>query len=242
MKPLIGITSGEIINKDEPWASHVYGQKGSYSEAIVAAGGIPVFIPFLPEAELNDLYARLDGIVFAGGNDINPTLYGEKSSPLTVDVTPERDRVETQLMQWALNDDKPLLAICRGFQLFNAVCGGTLYQDITEEMPGASNHLLSTHQKDYTFIAHTLKVAPDSQLARVTGSTQLPANTHHHQGVKKVAPDLHAVAWAEDSLVEALEHPGKKFAIGVQCHPESLFAHDSKWATLFSEFIAASRV
>lgn len=240
MKPLIGITTGEVINKDEPWASTIYGQKYSYSEAIVAAGGIPILIPIMPEAQLKSLYGRLDGIVFAGGNDLNPSLYGEEKDPLTVDVSDVRDKQETILMTWTLADNKPMFAICRGFQLFNVVLGGSLYQDIAKSLPESSNHELSSHQQDYTFIAHRLKLAPTSKFALISHSLQMDANTHHHQGIKQIAPELRAVAWAEDGIVEALEHPTKSFAIGVQCHPESLYKSDDRWATVFKAFVKAS--
>lgn len=240
MKPLIGITTGEIINLVEPWASTVYGQKRSYSNAVIAAGGIPVFIPFIPESELKNLYARLDGIVFAGGNDLNPELYHEEPHALTVDVSLERDRVETLLMSWALADNKPLFAICRGFQLLNVHLGGSLYQDIPTMLPAASNHELSTHKEDYTHIAHVLKVATGSRLATIIQADEIDANTHHHQGIKKLADTLEASAWSEDGLIEAIEHPDKLFTIGVQCHPESLYAIDKKWASVFEEFVKAS--
>lgn len=240
MKPLIGITTGEVINLVEPWASTVYGQKRSYSNAIIASGGIPVFIPFMPETELKNLYERLDGIVFAGGNDINPELYHEEPHALTVDVSLERDRVETLLMSWALADNKPLFAICRGFQLLNIHLGGSLYQDIPTMLPEASNHELSTHKEDYTHIAHVLNVAPNSRLAAVAQAKEINANTHHHQGIKKLADSLEASAWSEDGLIEAVERTDKSFVLGVQCHPESLYLVDKKWANVFEAFIKAS--
>ncbi len=240
MKPLIGITTGEIINQIEPWTSTIFGQKHRYSDAVIAAGGIPVFIPFMPEDELKNLYTRLDGIIFAGGNDVDPQLYGEKPEPETKDISSNRDRIESLLMTWSLADDKPLLAICRGFQLFNVLLGGTLYQDIVKSLPEANDHLASTHQKDNKYIAHKLKIEPTSKLAYITDSLTLSANSHHHQGVKRVANELRAVAWAEDWLVEAIEHPTKTFAIGVQCHPESLAPIDKKWAALFSAFVKAT--
>lgn len=240
MKPLIGITTGEIVNQAEPWAPDVYGQKRTYSDAVIAAGGVPLFIPFMPEAELKNLYGRLDGILFAGGNDISPQLYGEQTHPLTIDVSLERDRVENSLLAWALADNKPLFAICRGFQLLNVHLGGSLFQDIATEVADTSDHQLSTHNEDYTYIAHQLKVAPNSRLAAITHSDVLQANTHHHQGIKKLADELQASAWAEDGIIEGIEHPSKLFALGVQCHPESLRHNDEKWAAVFTAFIQAA--
>jgi len=240
MKPLIGITSEEILNHNDPWAAYFYGQKLTYSDAIVAAGGIPVVIPLMPEDALKNLYNRLDGILFTGGDDINPELYGEECHPLTINISDKRDQVELSLLAWGLADNKPLFAICRGFQLLNIRLGGNLYQDIPSQLADASNHKLSSHNKDYTYIAHHLKIAPQSQLAAITGSTVMKANTHHHQAIKNVASDLRATAWSEDGIVEGLEHPAKLFALGVQCHPESLYTIDEKWADVFKAFIEAS--
>ncbi|MGH7218556.1 MAG: gamma-glutamyl-gamma-aminobutyrate hydrolase family protein [Candidatus Microsaccharimonas sp.] len=240
MKPIIGITTGEIINQTEPWSSTIYGQKRTYSDAVVAAGGVPVFIPFVPEDVLKALYNQLDGIVFAGGNDIDPQLYNEAQHPLTVDISPERDRVETTLMTWALNDDKPIFAICRGFQLLNVHLNGNLYQDILTEYANASDHQLSTFKKDYTHIAHQLRLAPKSRLAAITKELTLATNTHHHQGIKKLADGLEASAWAEDGIIEAIEHPKRSFVLGVQCHPESLYKNDEKWAAVFRAFVQAA--
>ena len=241
MKPLIGITTGEIKNQHEPWEPHIYGQKHHYSDAIIAAGGIPVFIPMIPEAELQELYARLDGILFAGGNDIDPQLYGQIPEPETKNVTPLRDKTEMLLMSWALADNKPLFAICRGYQLFNVLLGGTLYQDIAKALPEAHDHEFTTQKKDYTSIAHHLKIDPTSQLAYITQSLEIGANSRHHQAVKHVAHELRAVAWSEDGLVEGLEHPMKTFAIGVQCHPESLWPADQKWAAVFRAFVTSTQ-
>ena len=240
MKPLIGITIGEVVNQAEPWGTIVYGQKHTYSDAVLAAGGIPLLIPFMPEDELRNLYERLDGIVFAGGNDLHPRLYGEELGPLTVDVSPRRDQAESLLLSWALTDNKPIFAICRGYQLLNVHLGGTLYQDLLTERAHSSDHQISTHKKDYTHIAHRLKIAPDSRLATITQSDVLEANTHHHQGIKQLAPDLQASAWSEDGLIEAVEHPHQLFVMGVQCHPESLHQNDEKWAAVFKSFIDAA--
>lgn len=240
MKPLIGITTGEIVNQTEPWVPQIYGQNLHYSNAILAAGGVPVFIPLMPDVQLKNLYERLDGIIFAGGNDIDPTLYGETQVEATKDVSPKRDHAESLLMSWAVSDDKPFFAICRGMQLFNVLLGGSLYQDIPTAIPEARDHLLALHEKDYTTIAHTLKVAPTSQLAHFTNTLTIDANSRHHQAVKHIGQGLHATAWSEDGIVEAIEHPDKRFAIGVQCHPEWLFETNEKWMNVFKAFITAA--
>ncbi|MGV9001932.1 MAG: gamma-glutamyl-gamma-aminobutyrate hydrolase family protein [Candidatus Saccharimonadaceae bacterium] len=240
MKPLIGITTKEIINQSEPWEASIYGQKRTYSEAVVAAGGIPIFIPFIPKDELKNLYERLDGILFAGGNDIDPLLYGQAPTPLTIEVSPERDYVESMLINWALADNKPIFAICRGFQLLNVQLGGNLYQDIPTELASADDHEISTKKQDYAYIAHVLKIAPNSRLATITKSLDIMANSHHHQAIQKLADALQPTAWSEDGIIEAVEHPNRLFVVGVQCHPESLYTIDEKWTAVFNAFIEAS--
>lgn len=145
------------------------------------------------------------------------------------------------MAQWAIQDDKPMLCICRGMQLLNVVQAGTLHQDIPTAVPTASDHQDSTNNKSITHIAHHLRVAPDSLFASIMGITTVPANAHHHQAVKKLGNDLVACAWAEDGVIEAIEMPGKTFVIGVQSHPESLEAAAvPAWQKFFKAFIDAA--
>lgn len=242
MKPLIGITTGEIINHLRPWAPITYGQSHTYSDAIIRAGAIPVLIPITEDMSVvRELYERLDGILFAGGNDLDPTLYKAVARPETVEISPRRDAVEVQLMQWSIEDNKPLLAICRGYQLLNVVSGGSLYQDIDSDIQDAANHELSSHQKDGTYLAHQLRIASDSKLATYIDGAAIGANTHHHQAVKDIAPDLQATAWSEDNIIEALEKPDSAYVLGVQCHPESLGGVEPRWNKLFSSFVDAAQ-
>lgn len=238
-KPLIGITTEEAPNVNE-WGPTVYRQNHQYSEAILSAGGIAVLMPFTyTTQQLRDLYERLDGILLAGGNDVDPSQYGELAHPKTVDTSPERDRIEIQLVKWAIADNKPILAICRGFQVFNVALGGTLIQDIPSEVESAQNHDESTHKKDKHFIAHQLRLEPHSRLAGIVGDS-IGANTHHHQAIKKPAPGLNLTGWAEDGIIESAEVSSSRFAIGVQCHPESLYALDAAWKNLFVAFVNES--
>lgn len=241
MKPLIGITTEEQASRDE-WRPSYYAQNHHYSDAILGAGGVPVLIPFTHDlAQLRDMYERLDGILFAGGGDLHPDHYNEEAHEAMHDTSGERDRIELQLIKWAIADDKPMLAICRGFQVMNVALGGTLIQDISSQVPGAQDHELSTHKHDKTFIAHQLTLAPDSKLASLIGDTTVPANTHHHQAVKKPAPGMLVTGWAEDGIIESGEIPSRRFAIGVQCHPEALVRTVPGWQKVLSAFVAAAR-
>ena len=240
MKPLIGITSQQDPNK-HPWAAPMVGQNRQYPDAIWAAGGVPVLLPFAQDTgDLRSLYERLDAVVFAGGGDIDPSEYGESTSLLTKDESNERDRIELQLIKWAIADDKPFLAICRGLQLFNVALGGTLFQDVSSEVPGAENHSISSDKGDRHHLAHNLRIEPTSRLAKIIGDVTIGTNTHHHQAIKKPAPGLTVTGWAEDGIIESVELTSSRFAIGVQSHPESLTTLGLGWQKLFEAFVEAA--
>lgn len=242
MKPLIGITTGEIYNLASPWSPEAYGQSYTYSDAIIRAGGAPVLIPITADTDtLKRVYDVVDGILFAGGNDINPKLYGEEASVYTKDVSNKRDDLETKLLEWTMRDKKPMLAICRGAQLWNALLGGSLYQDILTEIPNASDHDISTKRENLEHLAHTLKVDTTSRLAGIIDSATISANSHHHQALKVLGDGIKASAWAEDGIIEAIEGSGDSYAIGLQCHPESLHKAEPKWDLVFQSFIKSAR-
>ncbi len=242
MQPLIGVTAGEILNKGEAWAPHVYGQAHTYTDAVAHAGGAPFILPLVEEpAVLRKLYDQCDGIVLSGGNDVDPALYHTTPSPLTKDISRRRDEQEIQLLRWALADNKPVLGICRGMQLLNVALGGSLYQDVATELPDAANHCMSEDHKDFRHIAHSLRIRPDSQLAAILQREQIGTNALHHQAVKQIGDGLVATAWSDDEVIEALELPGKRFVVAVQSHPEALEAQaEPLWRGLFAVFVQSA--
>jgi putative glutamine amidotransferase len=241
MKPLIGITTGEIHNLKEPWSPVIYGQSHTYSDAIIQAGGLPVLLPINNDPEaLAQTYYKLDGLLFAGGNDVDPKLYGQKPYAETVDFSSARDQMETRLMELALDQQKPILTICRGMQLLNVICGGSLYQHIKTDLKRASDHEISTYKKTLVDLAHQLKVEPGSKLAAIINSNTIFANTHHHQAIHKLADGLHVSARSEDNVIEAVEGEGNGYVIGIQCHPESLSTVEPKWDLVFAAFVKSA--
>jgi putative glutamine amidotransferase len=241
MRPLIGITTGEIYNLTSPWAPQAYGQSYTYSDAVIRAGGVPVLIPITTDTEtLKKLYNSLQGLLFAGGNDINPKIYNEEVSEYTKDVSDKRDDLELKLLEWTLRDKKPMLAICRGAQLWNAYMGGSLYQDIMAEIPEATDHDISTKLENLEHLAHALKVDESSRLASIIDSTTIYANSHHHQAFKELGKGITASAWAEDGIIEAIESNEDSYAIGIQSHPESLQEVEPKWDLVFESFVASA--
>jgi putative glutamine amidotransferase len=242
MKPLIGIIAGEIINLDIPWYPVAYGQPHTYTDAIIRAGGLPVIVPLTDDTKvIKALYDRLNGLMFAGGTDINPMRYGEKSRRGNMKISDKRDEVEWQLMKLAIKDNKPVLGICRGMQVINVVLSGSLYQDIARDAPHGQGHRGADEVRSLGHVAHVLKIAPSTGLGKILHTRAIKANANHHQAVKTLGNGLVATAWSEDGMIEGLELPEKAFVCGVQCHPEALEADiEPGWRKLFEAFVQAS--
>lgn len=239
-RPLIGCgTYRKTVDQTPP--IEVYGLMPAYVDAVRAAGGLPVLIPLgLEEDEVRSLLARVDGLLLPGGGDVGPTHYGGNDRDPTVrDIDDLRDRAEFLLIEHALEQVKPLLAICRGLQIFNVALGGSLWEDVRSHMPGAMAHdYFGQNGRD--FLAHDVTITPGSLLARALESERSPVNSLHHQGIRRLAPGLRAVATAPDGLVEAAEVPDHPFALGVQWHPENLIGSVPPMRGLFRLFVQAA--
>lgn len=240
-KPIIGITAGEVHDRDHPWAPLAYAQSRTYTDSVIAAGGVPVILPITDDTTvLDEYYKFVDGWLFAGGNDLSPKLYGQKPGIHVKDVSDVRDNLEVYLMGKILADEKPVLGICRGMQLMNVLREGTLYQDIPTDLPDKQNHRRSSEERDIEQFAHYLKLDPKSKLASIVGKKTIPTNTHHHQAIKQLGDGFVATAWAEDDIIEAIEDASMPFLLGVQAHPESMLRVEPRWSKLFEALIAAS--
>jgi putative glutamine amidotransferase len=184
-----------------------------YVDAVERAGGRPVLVP-PSEDGVEETLEALDAIVFSGGSDVDPTSYGAQPHPETDAPQARRDAGEMALLAAALDRDMPTLAICRGFQLLNVARGGDLVQHLPEAV-GHEDH----RQVPGTFSEHPVEVKDGSRLASIVGTT--PAvSSHHHQSVGRVGQGLVETAWAGDGTVEGVEDPSRRFALGVQWHPE----------------------
>lgn len=234
--PLIGITTHANDAQHRAALDRLCTQA---IEGVARAGGLPVVIPAgLDKPALHGLFERLDGLLFTGGGDIDPACYGAEASSLVAGVDVDRDGAELALMRWALDAAKPFFGICRGLQILNVACGGSLHQDIGE-CKQAERH---TFYPDFPFdmLAHPVAIVPDSQLAQITGETTLRVNSLHHQVCQAVAPSLRVVARAPDSLVEAIEVADHPFGLAVQWHPEAL-PELSEMRALFQALVLAAR-
>ncbi|MBN9391030.1 MAG: gamma-glutamyl-gamma-aminobutyrate hydrolase family protein [Chloroflexi bacterium] len=238
-RPVIGIT-GDVM---ETSTGARHSVRDSYVSAIINAGGIPLFIPSTGDLEIAyALYRMVDGLLFTGGVDIDPAVYGEPVAGTEMDdVSEARDTTEVQLARWAFSDDLPVLGICRGQQLVNVAAGGTLYQDIPSDLPdNGVDHRGSTYTNDRGLYTHRVDIEPSCGLAGIFGETEFLVNSLHHQGVKQVGEGLKVVGTAPDGMVEALEGPGHRWLYTVQWHPEELWRKQSAASNLFKGFVEAA--
>lgn len=211
-RPNIGVTTACAVVGDR--ATDL--AQREYAAAVAGAGGIPRLLPALASLPAADVADGLDGLLLTGGGDVNPARYGAPPSPEIGGVDDERDEAELGLVDAALGRSVPILGICRGCQLLNVALGGTLLQHLP--VVSTQPHLLAAPRGE---VVHTVHVEEGSQLHRALGRSAAGVNSIHHQGIDELAPGLRAVAWAEDGLVEAVEHRSAP-VMAVQWHPESI--------------------
>lgn len=225
-RPLIGITTYVEPASWGHWQVEAALVPYDYVRSVERAGGRAVLVP--PDEEgIAEVLDAIDGLIFSGGNDLEPQGYGADAHPATIGTNPERDRGELALLQSALERDLPVLAICRGFQVLNVARGG----DLVQHLPDVVGH--EEHREVLgEFSEHTVRVDPSSRIREVQGAVK----SHHHQALGRVGDGLREVAWAEDGTVEGLEDPDKPFLVGVLWHPEA--GEDQQ---LFEQLVEAAR-
>lgn len=241
-RPIVGVPTQTLqslggVSANIP-ASWVMSQR--YVLTLTNAGAIPWLIPLVDDDTLRGVYDALDAVFLPGGADVDPVSYGQHPHPLCDKTDRERDRVELALARWAMDEGKPLLGVCRGMQIINLAAGGTLYQDIAEQMPCAIKHDYfpyggQSYARD--FLSHEVDVSPGSRLSGVFGAGALRVNSMHHQGVRDLGSGLVVTATAPDGLVEGLESGNGKYVVGVQWHPEALTDSQERARELFAEFV-----
>ncbi|MCB0047103.1 MAG: gamma-glutamyl-gamma-aminobutyrate hydrolase family protein [Caldilineaceae bacterium] len=238
-RPLIGVPTGREKSQ-RFFGLPLYIMNQAYLRAIEQMGALPLMIPLqMSAATLRGIFERLDGVLLPGGEDIDPAHYGEARDPMLGPTDRERDRTEMLLTRWALENGMPILGICRGAQMINVVCGGSLYQDLTTQREDLDKHDYLPPKYERFRISHQVNVAEGSLLAAALGSTH-EVNSMHHQGVKELGNGLRGVATSEDGLIEAVEMPDLPFALGVQWHPEELTRTDALHAGLIYNFLLAA--
>jgi putative glutamine amidotransferase len=217
------------------------GQNQAYIRSLLRAGGAPLLLPRLDdETVLRSLYGLLDGLLLPGGEDVDPACYGESRREECGPVSPDRDAQELALARWAVDEGKPVLAICRGIQVLNVALGGSLYQDIGAQLQGTEEH---AHQpgRPRSFLSHQVRITPQSRLASILGATELWVNSMHHQAIKEASARLAIVAHAPDGVVEGAEVMDHPFAVAVQWHPEELADREVSAQRLFDALVEGCR-
>lgn len=208
-----------------------------YSEAVEAAGGLPVHIPLIPNPDfVKSVMAHLDGLLLPGSDsDVDPLRYGHEPHPKLGSVHPEKDETDLLTLAEAEEISMPVFAICFGLQSLNVSRGGTLIQDVGSQHPNAIKHEQGPPRDRPS---HRVRILEGSMLGELAGSDNAPVNSHHHQAIGTVGSDLVATAWASDGIVEAVEDPrSDRFVLGVQWHPELGWETDDLSRTLFERFV-----
>lgn len=243
MKPIIGITCSmgqnifSMTMENRPQLQHR--MNDTYVKAVMEAGGIPVILPNLTDISLiPELVDGLDGILLSGGGDVDPAVFGQRATGHLGTVTPRRDSFELALARYVLQEtEKPVLGICRGIQVMNAALGGSLHIDLPDA--GKLCHSLDMYPRDS--VTHDIRILECSRMETVMGSSSGRVNSFHHQAVDSVADGFVVSAWSvPDDVVEAMEIPGSRFAVGIQWHPEELTSRIEA-RKLFSAFVEAAQ-
>lgn len=230
-RPVIGVTPLYDAEKQSFW------MLPAYFDLIYEAGGLPIMLsPGQDENSARAAVCICQGILFTGGQDVSPSIYGENVSEHVFEICPLRDDFESALLKEVLRSDVPAFGICRGIQFFNAFLGGTLYQHLPTEHP---SQIMHSQKPPYDIPWHFVKPVPGSHLTQIIGEECHKVNTFHHQAVKDLAPNLIAEAMSEDGLVEAVRHTEHRFLSAVQWHPEYIFRRSTKDLAIIEDFVGA---
>jgi len=228
MKPMIGITASLECTTVKIQRVNI--------DAIESSGGIPVIVPYYRQEEsVLTLADSLDGLLLSGGSDIDPTLFGEEPVPQLGSITPDRDWLEGILIKQFLIKKKPILGICRGCQILNITAGGGMYQDIYSQT--GRSLLQHAQQAPRDHASHWVTIEKGTMFYEIMGLEKIKVNSFHHQAVYPLAPGFVLAAQSSDGLIEAFESEEHPFVVGVQWHPEDLFANQMEAKKLFAAFV-----
>ena len=229
MKKLVGVIPLFDETKDSYW------MVPGYFQMLEAYGAIPIMLPLSDERETMDYFLeKCDGFLFTGGHDVDPSVYNAERSEECGVSCEMRDRMEVYLLNKLKDMDKPVLGICRGIQIMNAVFGGSLYQDLPKEHTSEVDHHMAP---PYDRAVHEVEICQGGILEQILNSKKIGVNSYHHQAVKKLADGLFVEAVSEDKLVEAVSIPMKKFFVGVQWHPEFSYLADENSKKIIKRFV-----
>lgn len=239
LKPVIGIPGYLMRNTryhELPFHANVTQQ--NLVDVLTEAGALPIVLPLSDVENVKQYVDQVDGILLAGGSDVDPQNYNEQPQPLIKNVEPDRDEFEIAIIKEARKQNKPIMGICRGMQVLNVAFGGNLYQDLSYYDGLAIRHSQTT---PIEFKTHAVKFKEGSFLADIFGLED-SINTLHHQAVKDLGSIFEVTAWAPDGVIEAIESvdDGAK-VIGIQWHPEETVATDPQSQELFNRFVELAK-
>ncbi len=234
MRPVIGLAGAKMFlpgNTLEPF----FYLAQSYVDGVAKAQGIPFILPLMngSAAPYEEMVRSVDGIILTGGDDPAPHLYREPPLPGLGEVDYERDLAELKLINACVKWKKPVFGVCRGIQILNVALGGTLFQDISTQIPGAYQHKQIGSRR---YGCHHVKLEAGF-IYDTLGKTEILVNSSHHQSIKDVAPGLRVTASSADGVIEAVESDDQ-LIIGVQWHPERMWSHDEDMHKLIEAFVA----
>ncbi len=232
-KPIIGVVPLYDDEKESIW------MLPAYLDAISKCGGVPITFPL--ECDGNDVQQiceLCDGFLLTGGHDVDPLLYDSKISDKCGEINRHRDELEKQIFSYAVKNDMSVFGICRGIQIINVLCGGSLYQDLPSEFDSSVSHVM---KPPYHLPVHSVDICDGTLLSELYNQKTVQVNSYHHQAVKDLGSGLTAMSYSCDGLVEAVRMKDKKFIVAVQWHPEFSYKHDKNAIDLFSEFIKSCK-
>jgi len=236
-RPRIGVTSWHHPDREERW-EYV---RDNYTRSVFRAGGLPIILPMSSHdpVVLDEYLANLDGLLFTGGEDVHPKHYGEDVRAVCQKIDPVRDEFELGLAARALERGIPAFGICRGLQVMNVACGGTLFQDLTERPGTVPEH--RTRPEDRARLRHGVRLLPETRLREIIGMEEAKVTSTHHQVIARLGNGLRATALADtDDSIEAIEKPDHPFFLAVQWHPERMADHDDTQLALFQALVHAA--
>ena len=244
MKAIIGISINSLrdISQNDVGQIGVEGQDwqlvaSDYIRAVERNGGVPILIPNVKSIEdMSLVLDKIDGLLLSGGHDVNPRTYKERNSGKAGNFDNIRDHQEIFMTEYALEKDIPILGICRGLQVLNITLGGTIHQDLPSA--GFFAHSMSNSLRNEP--SHSLKILEDSPLYEIFKRDEIWTNSYHHQGINELGKGLKVAALSEEGLIESVYLDGKKFALGVQWHPEMMYDNE-EMNLIFKKFINACK-
>ncbi|MDA1194724.1 MAG: gamma-glutamyl-gamma-aminobutyrate hydrolase family protein [Planctomycetota bacterium] len=235
--PVIGISCSTLVDREED--AHLrFSLPEYYVQCVLDAGGLPLMLPNIDADHVPAYLSRVDGVVLSGGVDVEPHHFGQEPHPDLGVVDSARDLFELALCRGIRAQGVPTLAICRGIQVMNVAFGGTLFQHIPGQVPGAIRH--SQRAIRHSAVDHSILIEEGTHLRELAGTARTRVNTFHHQAIDRLAAGLVVTARATDGVIEGAEDPAHPFLVGVQWHPERR-RDDPLTQALFRGLVEAAR-